>query len=248
MWCWVGDRDHPAIVYDYTPDRSRDGPTTFLGDWKGYLQADAYSGYDRIFAKGNAVELACWMHARRYFHEAIGSDAARAAEILANIAELYRIEAECKTFEPEARRAHRQAHAIPVLDRIETWLERHRFTVPPKSKIGEAIAYARNQWAALRRYTEDGRFEIDNGRSERALRTIAVGRNNWLFAGSDKGGRTAAILYTLIRTAKLHGVDPEAYLRDLFRRLPTLPADRLHELTPMAWADEAKRAAEPPAA
>lgn len=246
VWVYVGDRDHPAIVYDYTPDRSRDGPAAFLGDWKGHLQADAYSGYDGIFAKGTVVELACWMHARRYFREAMGSEPARAAEMLALIAELYRVEAECRDFEPDARGAHRQAHATPVLDRIEGRLEHHRLAVPPRSKIGEAIEYARNQWAALRRYTENGRFEIDNGRSERALRGIAVGRNNWLFAGSDGGGRTAAILFTLIRTAKLHGVDPEAYLRDLFRRLPTLPADRLHKLTPMAWAKDARPAVETP--
>lgn len=235
LWVYVGDDDHPAVVFDYTPTRERAGPVAFLAGYSGYLQADAYSGYDGIYAGGQVLEVACWMHARRYFHEASLADPARPCEALALIQQLYRVEKTAQEMAPPQRQAYRQEHAVPILDRFDAWMKQQELVTPPKSPLGDALRYTRNQWRALRRYTEDGRLPIDNGRSERALRQVALGRKNWLFAGSDEGGHRAAALYTLIETAKRLRLDPYPYLRDLLAQLPTCPPDRLDELTPRAW-------------
>lgn len=236
LWVYVGDRGHPHLVYDYTPTRERHGPMTFLAGYRGYLQADAYGGYDGLYVDDRISEVACWMHCRRYWFEASLVEASRPLQVIAMISQLYRIEDECATFAPEERYRHRQERAVPVLHSIRKWMDDHQREILPKSPTGVALRYTRNQWNALVRYTEDGDLDIDNGRSERALRGIAVGRSNWLFAGSEDGGQRAAVLYSLISTCKLHRVDPEAYLRDVFRRLPSHPADQAHELTPVAWA------------
>jgi len=236
IWVFCGDVDHPWLIYDFTDTRERDGPEAFLGDYEGYLQADAYSGYDGIYRRGKIVEVACWMHARRYWFNASKVEPTIPMPALAMIRLLYRYERDAKSLSAEDRYAYRQEYAIPVLDRMEEWLEDVGPRILPKSPAGDAIRYTRNQWQALRRYTEDGRLEIDNGRSERGLRLIALGRRNWLFAGSPEGGRRAASLYTLTGTCMLHGIDPETYLRDLFRELPAHPVSRIHEWTPLAWA------------
>ena len=160
------------------------------------------------------------------------------------IRKLFKIERQCKDKSAAQRHALRQELAVPVLDTLETWLAQQAQLTPPKSPLGRAIGYARRQWAALRRYTEDGDLPIDNGRTERALRGIAVGRKNWLFAGSHSGGHRAAHLYSLIATCKRHRVDPAKYLRDVLTHLPAHPRDQMDELTPLAWA---KRQAEPKA-
>jgi transposase len=237
LWVYLGDSAHPYVVFDYTPDRCGTGPQGILQGFRGYLQADAYSGYDALYAGGGVKEVGCWMHARRKFYEARTSDPARAHQALAWISRLYDVERDAKTagLDDEARRAFRDQRARPILEEIGRWLEAQRGQVLPKSPIGEAIGYASNQWAALNRYLESGSLEIDNGSSERALRPVAVGRSNWLFLGSDRGGRTAAILMSLCATCKRLGVDVLAYLKDVLDRVSTHPASRIGELVPDRW-------------
>ena len=236
-WVYVGDPQHPYTIFDYTPDRSRDGPAQFLGKYKGYLQADAYPGYDRLYASGDIIEVACWAHARRKFKEAITTDPERGHLALAYIAQLYSVErlaAEEKR-DAEGRRALRQEKSVPVLKSLNHWLLAQEQGVLPKSPIGEAVGYALNHWKALCHYTENGILSIDNNRAEQAIRPIALGRKNWLFFGSDNGGRTASILLSFVQTCKDLGKNPFAYLRDVFSRLPDHPHTRHEELLPDRW-------------
>ena len=241
LWVYHGDGEHPMVVYDYTAGRSRAGPERMLKTYTGYLQADAYAGYDRIYARGErdparrVVEVGCWAHARRKFVEAEASDPARSLLAKARIRLLYQVEKEAREMDPEARRALRREKAAPVLEAFREWLEAESRVVLPKSPIGAAIQYALNQWTALTRYLEDGDLAIDNNAAERALRPVAVGRKNWLFAGSDKGGERAAIVYSVIETCKRHGVDPFAYLRDVLDRIGDHPVNALEELFPENW-------------
>ena len=281
FWVYVGDEAHPRIVFDYTPNRSRDGPTTFLKDWgqgeKRFLQADAFGGYDGIYAGqagGNVVEVACWAHARRYFHDARQTDHRNSTRAMAYIRLLYDVEtqawerfgkltapseaegqfhaqakadnaaaaagaAQPKRTLADIRLELRQKLAIPRLEEFKTSLEGLQATtgrsVLPKNPMGQAITYALNQWDTLCVYTTDGNLSIDNNVSENALRRIAVGRKNWLFCGSDKGGRTAAILFSLIATCQRHRLDPFAYLRDVLTRIAAHPHNRLAELLPDRW-------------
>jgi len=234
LWVYLGDRDHPYAVYDYTADRSRDGPERFLSGYKGYLQADAYSGYDRIYSRG-VVEVGCFAHARRKFYEARTSDPERAHEALARIRSLYALETEGKGLSEEARLALRRERSVPLLERLGIWLEEQSRLVLPKSPIGGAIGYARSNWRALNRYTEAGFLAIDNNASERAVKPVAIGRRNWLFAGSEGGGRTAAVLFSLVSTCRALKMDPFAYLRDVLDRICTHPASRVGELLPDRW-------------
>jgi transposase len=235
LWVYVGD-GHPAeIVYDYTADRSRAGPVAFLGDFRGYLQADAYAGYDAIYATGHVLEVGCWAHARRYFWDAKASDPSRALPALGFIQQLYAVEREAKGRDPAERLALRIERALPVLARVRRWLDEQADVVLPKSPIGEAVGYTRAQWTALTRYCEDGRLAIDNNAAERALRMVVTGRKNWLFCGSDAGGERAAILYSVVATCKAHGIDPWAYLCDVLERIPTHPNRLRAELLPRQW-------------
>ncbi len=234
-WIYVGDTDHPNTVYEYTPNRKKEHPAEFLGDYKGYLQADAYGGYDSIFAGKDVIEVACMAHTRRKFYEARESDQLRAHSALAYIRLLYKIEKKLRGRPPGERKRVRNEESRPILENFKEWLQEHEDQVLPKSPMGNAIGYAINQWMALCRFLDDGILEIDNNVAERGLRPLAVGRKNWMFAGSDEGGRRAAILYSLIETCKRHEIEPFEYLRDIFDRLPTQPADRMAELTPPAW-------------
>jgi hypothetical protein len=241
FWVYIGDDAHPYTVYDYTPSRKRDGPTTFLDGYEGYLQADAFAGYDAIYAGGDVIEVACWAHCRRYFYDARSTDSNRAHHVLAWIRRLYDIERDGKTLDAEQRRALRQEKSKPLLDGdqnskgLHKWLVEQQAKVLPKGPIGQAVTYALNNWTALTRYLDDGILDIDNNEAERALRGIAVGRKNWLFLGSDRGGRAAANHYTLIQSAKRHGIEPFAYLRDVLLRITTQPTKDLHELLPDHW-------------
>jgi len=257
FWVYVGDDAHPYVVFDYTPSRNRDGPMAFLQDWgkdeRKYLQADAFGGYDGIYAGqagGTVIEVACWAHCRRYFYDARRSDHARSAQALAYIRLLYDVEKEARE-QFKAQGEHlirslsairlelRQKQAVGHLDNFKAWLEAQQVVnggqVLPKSPMGEAITYALNQWEALKVYTTDGDLNIDNNVSERALRRIAVGRNNWQFVGSDNGGAMAAIMFSLIATCERHQVNPFEYLRDVLTRIASHPHNQLDELLPDRW-------------
>ncbi len=249
IWTYVGDGEHPYTVYDYTPTRSRDGPEAFLDKFRGFLQADAYSGYDELYKDPSreVTEVACWAHARRKFFEAQSSDLMRSTVMLAYIRLLYDVEREARDLklDREGRLGLRQAKSVPILDDIRAYLEREQPQVLPKSPEGQAIAYALSNWKALIRYCEDGDLEIDNNGAERSLRGVAVGRKNWMFLGSDTGGRTAAVLTSLIATSKRLGIDPFAYLRDIFARISSHRQTRLAELLPDQWQAARQPAATP---
>jgi transposase len=239
LWDYLGDPSHPYNVFDFMPNHSRDGPVNFLRNFRGYLQADAYSGYESLYKGGAIVEVACWAHTRRYFYEARDSDVARAHQALAFIRQLYAVEDQARALDTATRAALRQQQARPILGAFRQWLDGQLVAgtnpVLPKSPLGHAITYARGNWEALCRYTSDGDLAIDNNAAERALRAVVTGRKNWLFAGSDAGGRTAAVLYSFTSTCQRHKLDSFAYLRDVFTRLPAHPVERLGELLPDRW-------------
>jgi transposase len=239
IWTYVGDEGHPYTVYDYTPNRSRDGPEAFLQGFHGFLQADAYSGYDHFYedSQRGIVEVACWAHSRRKHYEAQSSDLMRSTVMLAYIRLLYDVEREARDqkLDSDAHRALRQAKSKPILEDIRAYLEREQLQVLPKNPEGQAMAYTLSNWKALTRYFEDGDLEIDNNGAERSLRGVAVGRKNWMFYGSDNGGQTAALLTSLIATCKRLKLDLFAYLRDLFGRISSHPQSCLAELLPDQW-------------
>lgn len=233
VWAYVGERSE--VAYDFTERRSRDGPALVLRGFRGYLQADALKQYDAFYASGEIVEVACWAHARRYFFEALSSERALAEDMLERIRELYEVERRARPRSEAERFLLRQEQARPILKGIRAWLETHAPQVLPKGPMGQAIAYAKGNWEALTRYLEQGFLAIDNNAAERALRGVAVGRKNWLFAGSAEAGCRAAVLMTLVGTCKLQGIDPQAYLADVLVRVATTPASRIDELTPRGW-------------
>ena len=237
FWTYIGDDQHPYSVYDFTNNRSRAGSAGFLEGYSGYLHADAYTGYDAMFSDigSSVIEVACWAHARSKFFDAVGSYPRESHQVLEWIRQLYDIEDRAHDRSVDARRELRVREAIPVLDRIETYLTEQTPRALPKSSLGKAVTYARNQWTALRRYTEDGRLTIDNNVSERTLRHQAVGRKNWLFLGSEAAGPRAAMLYTILAGAKRHRIEPWAYVRDILLRLHA-EDQCLEELLPDRWA------------
>ena len=235
LWTYVGDEPHPYIAYDYTPTRSGQGPLGWLGKWKGFLQADAYAGYDKLYARGDVIEVACWAHARRKFFDAQESDPARALWMLEMIRRLYAMEAEAQDRAPQERLGLRQSRAAPILEQIRLWLIGQQAQVLPRSPIAAAIGYALNQWPALIVYTGDARLGIDNNVAERALRRVAVGRKNWLFAGHDESAQAHAILWSLIASAQRHGIDPQLYLRSVLAHLPALMPEELQNYLPDVW-------------
>jgi transposase len=248
LWDYIGDADHPGVVFDYTPTRAaRDGPAAFLKDFRGYLQADAYGGYDGIYtgSNGAVVEVACWAHARNKFRDAQTADPERALAAMAWVRKLYDVEDEAKAEVARLKLAGaaaavvflrlRQEKAVSLLTSLCQWLVAQKEQVLPKSPIAAAINYVLNQWQALNCYTTDGDLHIDNNISERTLKLVGIGRNNWLFLGSDAGGKTAAVLFSFTATCKHLGIDTFAYLRDVLSRLPSHPAERLDELLPHRW-------------
>jgi transposase len=239
IWPYVGDRDHPAVIYDYTPTRERAGPEKFLRNFRGYLQADAYVAYDSFFtdpARG-MVEVGCWAHARRHFHNALEADPARMGGVLAMIAHLYEVEKAGRRngWRGEELRLLRERDARPMLNRLHEYLLAILEQVLPKSEAGQAVAYALKNWTALTRYCSDGDLSIDNNGTERSLRSFAVGRNNWTFFGSDNGGTTAAVLRSFVTTCELARIDPFAWFRDVLGRIAEHPVKRLEELLPHRW-------------
>lgn len=240
LWVYLGDNGNPYTVFDYTPDRKRDGPVNWLRDFKGYLQADAFGGYDGIYhdSDGQIVEVACWAHARRKFYDARHSDAQRSHQVLAVIRLLYEVERQAKELDAGLRKAMRQQRSTPLLEELHAWLQLEQSAVLPKSPMGQAIGYALNNWDALVRYTTDGDLAIDNNAAERAIRPLTLGRKNYLFFGSDTGGRTAAILYSLVASAKRHGLDPFFYLRDVLAVIGATPISKLDQFLPDRWRQQ----------
>lgn len=222
--------------YDFTESRSSKGPEAIIGSFKGYVHADAYPGYDAIFDRGEAVEVACWAHARRYFVQSESTDPDLAKEALARIRILFEIEKAGKDLSSLGRQQLRAERAAPILNEFEVWLESVRLQVLPKSPMAKAVTYVLNNWQALQRYVDDGRLRIDNNAAERAMRPIAVGRKNWLFYQNDTGGRTAAILMSLIESAKAAQIDPRTYLRDVLIRISHEPD--VAKLTPLGWKEK----------
>jgi hypothetical protein len=238
IWTYIGDLPNPYVVYTYTPDRTRAGPQGFLADFKGYLQADAYGGYDGIYHKGDCVEVACWAHARRKFFDAGTTDGVRAAAMLTMVRELYAVEHEAKDLDDDGRRALRQEKSAPLLAKIKTWLDEQSKLVLPRSPMAGAINYTLNQWQALCRYCEQGFLNIDNNAAERALKRVAIGRKNWLFAGNDQFGQFHATLWSLIASAERHGLDPQRYLTSVLAKIGQTPLSELGQFLPEVWKAE----------
>lgn len=248
LWIYFGDYLHPYNVFDFTMSRKRDGPSRFLRGFRGHLQADAFSGYDGIYVGGDVVEVGCNAHARRKFVEAQKTDPARASAALGYYRELYAIEKEIRAElaklpadadEPTRaaiRLRVRQEKSVPVLKGFEKWLETERAEVLPKSPMFAAITYVQNQWEALVHYASSGYLSIDNNVAEQQMKKVATGRKNWLFVGSDNGGKTLAILLTVVSSCQRHGLDPFVYLRDVLTRLPDHPREDLAELLPDRWS------------
>lgn len=242
LWIYVRDdrpaasSDAPAVFFRYSPDRKGERPRTHLANFTGVLQADAYAGFDRLYGE-RIKEAACWAHVRRKFYDIHVSLASPIAlEALERIGRLYKIEEEIRGRPPDERQAVRQARAGPELESLHQWLGKTVTALSKKSELAKAIRYALSNWIALARFCEDGRLEVDNNAAERALRAVALGRKNWLFAGSDDGGERAATIYTLIGTAKLNGLDPEGYLRYVFEHIADHPINQIDELLPWSLA------------
>lgn len=234
IWTYLGDATSPYVVYSYTPDRTRAGPQGFLAEYKGYLQADAYGGYDGIYARG-VIEVACWAHARRKFFDAKDTDSARAAAMLEMVQELYAVEHEAQGLDDDGRQALRQEKSLPALVKIKAWLDENIKRVLPRSPMAGAIQYTLNQWEALCRYAEHGFLNIDNNAAERALKRVAIGRKNWLFAGNDQFGQFHATLWSLIASAERHGLDPQRYLTSVLAKIGQTPISQLGQFLPDCW-------------
>lgn len=225
--------------FRYSPDRKGERPLAHLRDFNGVLQADGYAGFNRLYETGRVVEAACWAHVRRAFYDiALKDKSPIAQEALERIQTLFAIEAEIRGRSAEERRAVRQARAGPLLEDLHHWFAHTVGKLSKKSPLALAIRYALARWTALTRYRDDGHLELDNNAAERALRAVALGRKNFMFLGSDSGGERAEIIYSLIGTAKLNGLDPEAYLRYVLERIADHPINRIHELLPWNVAAE----------
>lgn len=237
LWAYAPGvfQDLKAVVYDFTEGRSGAHARAFLADWQGSLVCDDYAGYKASFGQG-VKEIGCMAHARRKFHELHEAGKSLIAEqALASIQALYAIEAQAKSLGPEARQRLRQEQARPLVDALHAWMLAHRERVPNNSGISRALDYSLKRWVALTRYLDDGCLPIDNNWIENQIRPVALGRKNWLFAGSLRAGRRAAAVMSLIQSAKLNGQDPYAYLKDVLTLLPTLSNSRLGELLPHRW-------------
>jgi transposase len=247
MWVYTGPskekKKFPIVIYDFAESRGSEHPIAFLKDFKGYLQADAYSSYNPLFESQEGllpqcIEVGCWAHVRRKFVEALTANPKSIAkEVLEMIGELYKVEKEFREKDLTSKEiaVKRQELSKPQLEKIHDWLLKYEPQVAPKSKLGQAISYTLSNWKALIVYIQEGRLEIDNNRSERCIKGVVLGRKNYMFMGSSQGGRAAATIYSLVETCKQNDVDPLAYLADVLARIPTHPNKQIHELLPYHW-------------
>lgn len=236
-YLWVYGNPGSQIVFDFRMTRERDGPMDFLDGFHGLLQSDAYQGYDELKKSSSILWFACWAHARRYFKDAQENAKAPASKILKFIQSLYVIEEEARSqgLSADQRQQLRQSKARPILNALEQYLHVLQLDVLPKSDIGKAVSYCLRRWDSLTRYVDHGEVEIDNNLCENSLRGVGLGRKNYLFAGSEAGGRKAAVIYSIVETCKRLKIDAYQYLVDVLTRLPSTPVERLEELTPVAW-------------
>lgn len=235
-WAYFDPLEKQAL-FDYRRTRGREGPRDCLKNFAGQLQSDGYQAYDEFEDREDIVLFSCWAHARRKFTEALDNDPRRAKYALGEIQKLYAVERAAREnqLSHADRQALRQKNSLPVLKELEAWLRQNHLTTLPKSSIGKAIAYALKRWDRLLRYVDYGQVEIDNNLVENAIRPLALGRKNYLFAGSHDGARRAAMLYSLLATAKLHGIEPFAWLRDVLDRIADHPHKNLADLLPQNW-------------
>jgi len=253
LWVYVrddrpsGDRAPPAVWFQYSPDRQGQHPQRHLKDFSGILQADAFAGYDKLYKDSRILEAGCWSHARRKLWD-IHVRQKRLSGTLAHqglvrIGELFKIEAQVNGRSALRRRRMRQTRSVPVLKELKSWMSETLAQVSAKSPMALAIGYSLSHWTALTNFVEDGRIDAHNNAAERALRGVAIGRKNYLHVGSDAGGHTAAVMYTLLGTARLNGINPQRYLRHVLERIADHPINRIDELLPWAvaakWADKA---------
>jgi len=237
LWAYAPGalEDMRAVVYDFCESRAGEHVRAFLGDWSGSLVCDDYAGYKASFQQG-VIEAGCLAHARRKFFELHASSKSQIAEYaLTQFARIYEIEGQLKELQAEERVAIRQQHSRPVLDALHEWMALQRQKVAGNSATARALDYSLKRWAALTRFVDDGRLPVDNNWIENQIRPVAIGRNNWLFAGSLRAGQRAATVMSLIQSARLNGHDPYAYLKDVLSRLPTHPNSRIGELLPHRW-------------
>ena len=236
MWVYVGGADPPHRFFDFTEDRKKERPGEILKNYQGYIHADAYSGYDHLFRSDLPLtEVGCWAHTRRKFDEAKTTAIPECAEILGLIGLLYKVEKEVRGQEPEQRLNARQKSSVSLMDKLYERLEELHQDALPASPLGKALTYAINQKEALQVYLTDGRLEMDNNTAENAIRPLALGRKNWMFAGSTRGGKACAIALSLLQSAKVLDLNPYDYLHDIYNRIMGHPVHRLDELLPAQW-------------
>ena len=224
------------VLFDYQKSRGREGPDQLLKEYSGYLQTDGYTAYDNLTNKANIRQLACWAHARRYFEKALDHDRIRSEYALAQIRALYALERTAREqgMNPEQVKQLRQQKALPVLQQFEQWLKEQIIQVLPASATGKAMAYTLRLWPRLMVYTEDGRLNIDNNLTENSIRPVALGRKNYLFAGSHDAAQKAAMMYSFFATCKINGIEPFNWLKETLTKIADYPANRLSELLPGA--------------
>ena len=243
LWVYVGKAGNapPCTIYQYSKTRAQAVPAKFLEAYHGYLQADAYPGYDKLYTSGKIIEVACWAHARRKFTDVAKTvkEPTLANQALDFIGELYGIEKRCAAMTVEQRYYYRRYYAPPILNALSRWLVKQKKQAPPKTPLGLAIQYALNHWKALCNYLRDGILDIDNNRAERAIKPFVIGRKNFLFAGSHRGAEHAAIIYSLIESCKMLNINTFEYFQDVLQRLPTTLNKNISDLFPCYWNPKA---------
>ena len=237
LWAYApgGFEDMKAVVYDFCESRAGEHARHFLGDWKGALVCDDFAGYKATIASG-VTEVGCLAHARRKFFDLHAANKSQIAGFaLEQFAKVYDIEREVKELGADQRQAIRQQHSKPILDALHEWMTLHRQKLPDSTATAKALDYSLRRWTALTRFIDDGQLPVDNNWIENQIRPIAIGRANWLFAGSLRAGQRAAAVMSLVQSARMNGLDPYVYLRDVLTRLPTHKASQIEELLPHRW-------------